>query len=334
MRLFWEKEMIVPQQIKNLYNINATSIDETASKVKNTLLNYCDDNKGFAFLSRKKDLKSLAEKIETGRYKQWADIDDLFACSIIIPTLDLEDSVLEFLSNVFEEVQVKKRGQTQKPPDTFRFDSTRFIGRLKTIPEIEAVSNILFEVQIRSAFEHAWSVTTHALTYKSEKIDWKLLRLTAQLKASVEQLDSLILGFTESASYITEHKFLEIEIKNKISAFFKDKISSKNIPEELSPESWSRFSDNFYSLMRSAKTNYKEQLDAFVNRGFELIEDEIKAMTNNNFPRSLSLLQFSIGVLAEKEFLPTELKKYSALITPELLTFYPNSKRIETVFEY
>ena len=325
--------MIVPQQIKNLYNNDLTNINETAKKVKETLLNYCDDNKGFAFLSRIKDLNSLAEKIETGRYKRWEDIDDLFACSIIIPTLDIEDKVLEFLSDTFDQVIIKKRGQTQKSPDVFRFDSTRFIGRLKFIPELHISKSILFEIQIRSAFEHAWSVTTHALTYKSEKVDWKLLRLAAQLKASVEQLDSLILGFTESASHLTEHRFLEIETKNDILQFFKIRIESNKIPEELSPENWSRFSENFYSLMRSAKTNYNEQLEAFIHRGFMIIDNEINQMANEKFPRSLSLLQFLIGILKENNFLPDNLRKYNALITIELKSLYPKVATIGTVFE-
>lgn len=326
--------MIVPQQIRNLYNKESSNIEKTEIKVKETLVNFCEENKGYAFLSRKKDLRSLAEKIETGRYKKWSDIDDLFACSIIIPTLNLEDGVLEFLKTVFEKVQVKKRGQTQKSPNEFRFDSTRFIGRLKSIPEIETEANILFEVQIRSAFEHAWSVTTHALTYKTGNIDWKLLRLTAQLKASVEQLDTLILGFTESASHITEYNFYEIENKKTISEFFKDKLETqKIIPEELKPQDWSRFTENFYSLLRSANAK-RERMDVFIGKALSVIENEITQISINEFSRSVSILQFLIGVLSENDFLPNDLNNYTALVTPELELIYPSVERINTIFEY
>jgi ppGpp synthetase/RelA/SpoT-type nucleotidyltranferase len=326
--------MIVPQQVRNLYNKESTNIEKTEMKVKETLINYCEENKGFAFLSRKKDLRSLAEKIETGRYKSWSQIDDLFACSIIIPTLDLEDEVIKFLTDVFEVVQIKKRGDSQKPPYEFRFDSTRFIGRLKLIPELESEINILFEVQIRSAFEHAWSVTTHALAYKTENIDWKLLRLAAQLKASVEQLDTLILGFTESASHITEHKFDEIDIKSSISKFFKDKIETqKSIPEELKPQDWSRFTDNFYNLLRAANS-HREKMGVFADSALNIIDKEIAGITINEFSRSVSLLQFLIGILSKYEFLPNDLRNYSALITPELEIIFPSVQRINTVFEY
>jgi hypothetical protein len=37
------------------------------------------------------------------------------------------------------------------------------------------------------------------LVYKSSEIDWKRLRLAAQIKANVEQLDTLILAFEQTS---------------------------------------------------------------------------------------------------------------------------------------
>jgi ppGpp synthetase/RelA/SpoT-type nucleotidyltranferase len=86
----------------------------------------------------------------------------------------------------------------------FRFDCTRFIGRLRSPDENtrSPIYDIPFEVQIKSAFEHAWSATTHLLTYKSSEVNWSKLRLTAQLKAAVEQLDTLVLSFEDATKYI------------------------------------------------------------------------------------------------------------------------------------
>lgn len=45
------------------------------------MLNFCD-NKGYALTSRIKAIESLAEKIETGRFKKWLELDDLFSCTV------------------------------------------------------------------------------------------------------------------------------------------------------------------------------------------------------------------------------------------------------------
>src|SRR5437764_1108082 len=77
-----------------------------------------------------KRIESVAEKIDSGRYRRWVDIDDLFACTVVIPTLRDEDRVIAFLKGVFHAVDVRGRNDTRKPPAVFRFEATRFIGRL------------------------------------------------------------------------------------------------------------------------------------------------------------------------------------------------------------
>ena len=92
--------MIYPSILDRKYQEYYPFVEEVAKKVKETLLNFCE-NKGYAFTSRIKTVESLAEKIETGRFQKWTDLDDLFACTVIIPTLSHEDEVLEFCQNSF-----------------------------------------------------------------------------------------------------------------------------------------------------------------------------------------------------------------------------------------
>ncbi|NEQ38943.1 MAG: hypothetical protein F6K40_22785 [Okeania sp. SIO3I5] len=156
--------MIYPSILDRKYNQYQPFVEEVAKQVKETLLKFCD-TKGYAFTSRIKTIESLAEKIETGRFQKWSDLDDLFACTIIIPTLSHEKEVTEFCKSKFEIIKGKtvKRGQNKKSPDTFKFDSTRIYAQLKSnndiIQENElSIYQIKFEIQIKSAFEHAWSV--------------------------------------------------------------------------------------------------------------------------------------------------------------------------------
>lgn len=187
--------MLYPSILERKYNEYIPFVKRVSETVKSTLVNFCE-SKGYAFTSRIKSVESLAEKIETGRFKKWSNLDDLFACTVIIPTLSHEEEVIQFCKNAFEINRTIKRGQNKKAPDVFRFDSTRIYAQIKRTQTLNvdnelSIYNIIFEIQIKSAFEHAWSVSTHDLVYKSSEIDWKKLRLAAQIKANVEQLDTL-----------------------------------------------------------------------------------------------------------------------------------------------
>ena len=151
--------------MRKLFDNANPYVIELSRRVTEAVLSHCG-SEGYAFSSRPKTVESVAEKIETGRFRRWADIDDLFACAVVIPTLREESKVIDFLGRAFNQVAVRGRNDTRKPPDVFRFEATRFIGMLHrpagTDPK-EPLFNLAFEVQVRSAFEHAWSATTHEL---------------------------------------------------------------------------------------------------------------------------------------------------------------------------
>jgi ppGpp synthetase/RelA/SpoT-type nucleotidyltranferase len=275
--------MIVPASIDQKFQYIRPYIDIIGSKVKDIIIAYCE-REGFPFVFRFKTSASLAEKIETGRFQKWSDLDDIFACAIIIPTLEYETSVIDFLQREFEQVNLRRRGSTQNDPTVFRFDSTRFIGRIK--PSLrdepdEKIRSLSFEVQVRSAFEHAWSVATHALSYKGQQIDWKVLRLTAQLKAAVEQLDNLILGFNEITKFISEQYWPEVQTKKDIEAFFREQFQNGLIPTEVAPASWTRFCDNIYSFVRSSHIRSSNPFEEAIGA----LKNEIEKMTLASFPR-------------------------------------------------
>src|SRR5262249_6681256 len=146
-----------------------------------------------------------------------------YACTIAVPLPSDEDLVLEFLRKTFDEVSTKRRLSARKPPDAFRFDNTRLVARLKAPPGLEQTGSIYtinFEVQIKTIFELAWSRTTHALAYKSSRVDWRALRLAAALKASVEQIDLLLSDFENAMKGIGEAPWREIEKKKQIQDLF------------------------------------------------------------------------------------------------------------------
>jgi ppGpp synthetase/RelA/SpoT-type nucleotidyltranferase len=317
--------MITSSQTKSKYTGIESYLEFVRMRVRETLLAYCD-SKHYAFVSRIKTLSSLSEKIESGRYTKWSDIEDLIACAVVTPTLLEEEGVLSFLGTAFEEVVVKKRGGSQKPPDAFRFDSTRFVGRLRrpeTVSVTEPVYQILFEVQIRSAFEHAWSVTTHELTYKGQEVSWNRLRLAAQLKGAAEQLDLLIIGFEDASNKISPSSWPEVQAKTDIANFFKEEFNTSKLPIELSPKDWSRFADNAFAMLRSCSWSKGKRPKEIADVICTALATEISSLGRDQIPLSISLLQFVFGTLCKAGVITAPLDRYCPLITPELEVLYP-----------
>ena len=316
--------MIIPDKIKSKYDFYLPYFIEIQKILDNTLLNYCKENH-FAYTSRIKTIESVSEKIESGRYSNWDDIDDLIACVIIIPNLSYEESVIQFLQNIFIEEFLKKKGSRNQSYEVFRFNATRFCGRLNYPSDNQYLTKINFEVQICSAFEHAWSVTTHDLAYKSQSIDWKILRLAAQLKSTVEQLDMITLGASQINKYIIEHQWPETVIKSKIADFIINLFNNKSIPkipEEVRPKDLSRLVDNIYTLLdyKSKKKPLIKELENIFNTINKNIEELLKKDT---FPMSLSFFQIIFGILLKENFIKDEIiiKRYVVIDNVFIITF-------------
>ncbi|NER03343.1 MAG: hypothetical protein F6K17_12340 [Okeania sp. SIO3C4] len=324
--------MIYPSILDRKYNQYQPFVKEVAKRVKETLLNFCD-TKGYAFTSRIKTIESLAEKIETGRFQKWSDLDDLFACTIIIPTLSHEKEVREFCKSTFEIIKTVKRGQNKKSPDTFKFDSTRIYAQLKSNNAITqenelSIYKVKFEIQIKSAFEHAWSVSTHDIVYKNSEIDWRKLRLAAQIKATVEQLDMLILAFEKTSEVIEDNSYQEIKNKQYLAKEINKLFQDQKIPDELKPKDISRFCDNLYRLL----INVVEEKQ--IKETFKVVIQKIQSTKTNQIPRSISLFQYFISILISEKIIDSSRNRYYWHITQEVISLYPELRTIDSTFEY
>jgi hypothetical protein len=328
--------MIVPPVLDRYFGLHHPYVKKLEEKVEQTVFPYCKAN-NFAYVGRTKSVESLAEKIESGRFAGWSELDDLFACTMVLPTLKYEDEAIAFLKRVFHEVRLVRRGQMDKMPDVFRFDATRFVGSLRYIVGGEQPPEIFkmkFEVQLRSAFEHAWSVTTHALAYKAATVDWSHLRLAAQLKAAVEQLDSLILTFESTALGITRASWPETTAKAEIAGEFTNLVRDGKIPSEVAAKDWARFSDNFYALLGEC-SDWPRRTDEkllFVRRALDLLVGEVTRFTLLTFPRSVSLHQLVLGILVERGWIRSPLRKFTPFVTHELETLFPAVKELKPCF--
>ena len=156
---------------------------------------------------------------------------------------------------------------------------------------------MLFEVQVRTAFEHAWSTTTHALTYKADHNDWKRLRLAAVLRASVEQIDLAIAGFERTAEEVLPGVWEESEVKLSLLTRYRALFDSTRLPSEIRPAAWSRFIDNFFGLCEAEAKLRKAKAKAVADTAMTAIETWANSTPKDQIPRSLSLFQTSFGLL-------------------------------------
>lgn len=321
--------MIIPPEVKRQFNEEKPIIDELAKRVKEVLIPYCEKH-GYAIVYRVKTLDSISEKIESGRYQKWSDLDDRFGAVLVIPSTNAESDTVKFLQEQFETCDLRRKGQTLKSPDAFRFDLTRFVGTLKLHQSgetPESLENLRFEVQIRTAFEHAWCVTTHSLNYKSPEVSWEKARLTAQLKASVEQLDTLLMAFSENAATIQPSKWPDIELRIMTLATFRKLGSDKIIPSEVCPKDWSRFAENVISLLRASKSAPNRRNDrSYVEKALKALDSEFRNYDSKTFPRSVSLFQLVHGHLLKAEIIKQPLKKNSPLVNESLSTLFQDVK--------
>jgi ppGpp synthetase/RelA/SpoT-type nucleotidyltranferase len=284
-------------------------------------------------VGRLKTVESVGEKIEMGRYSSFSEIDDLVAFTLVIPNPRLEAETLDFCQKVFDVARVRGKKDTRKPPEFFRFDSTRVIARLRPPADLGpriavSVFDYLFEIQIRTAFEHAWSVATHDLVYKGSTIDWRRIRLAAQLKATSEGLDAAIGAFDHLAQAVEESPWENLRGKILVSEFAEDLFVQAKLPSTLRPASMSRFAENLCELVRDIHP--KQDLQDCLR----VIKEEIERLRTASVPASLSLYQLFFGILCKRGMIG-KVKNIPCHITFELAAVYPETKdKASSAFDY
>jgi ppGpp synthetase/RelA/SpoT-type nucleotidyltranferase len=311
-----------PESVRQAFTRVEPLLEEVQRYVRATLERYCRKH-SYIFIDRQKPVSSLAEKLEGGRIAAWSDLDDLYACTIVIPTSTHEEGVVRKLDASFERVRFRSRSDARKAPDVFRFDGARWYGRVREETAAErqpGVGEQLFEVQVVTAFEYAWIAVTHDLVYKGDDVDWRRLRLAAQLKAAVEQIEVLIGAFDSASTAIQESPWQETTAKTMIVERFKLLADDGFIPDTIRPVSWRRFADNVFGLVRTYEQNPHNVEDA-VSKLLDAFDSDLRGATPFELPMSGTLFQYVVAVVA-REGTPGTLKYFTAVPSRELLDFY------------
>jgi ppGpp synthetase/RelA/SpoT-type nucleotidyltranferase len=192
--------MKIVQSIQELYNTNLPYFKIIKGKVDEVVLSNKNDR--WHYESRIKLIESFALKVEMGRFDKTEMFEDLFASTIVVKNLSEVSLAESFISKQFN-IRFKRpesRNFTYKDSFSFPFDDLRLYVSLKDFDTGELAPDlydIIFEIQIKTFLQHAWSIATHDLIYKSDKINWAKERIAYQVKAALEQAEVTISGVEE-----------------------------------------------------------------------------------------------------------------------------------------
>lgn len=190
------------------------------------------------YFSRVKTLDSFALKLETGRVADPKRLEDFFAGTLVVQNLmELRNVELE-IEKEFEIVNRRPNEDhlTHKESSDFPFDDLRLYIQIRH-PEYlppSRLSKFVFELQIKTFLQHAWSISTHDLIYKSNDISWAKERVAFQVRAMLEQAEIAISG-AEQQSNLPElaKSNKKTNLLIEVMSLLKDTFNSDQLPDDL-----------------------------------------------------------------------------------------------------
>ncbi len=102
---------------------------------------------------------------------------------------------------------------------------------------------------------------------------------------------------------------------------------------EIVSKDWSRFAENVWGLLKAQYRVPDNEMERYAHTAIEIIRTELDATPPEQIPRSISIFQYTLGVLVRGNIIGVSLSKFYPMITPELISLYPEVDRIRDRFE-
>jgi hypothetical protein len=178
-------------------------------------------------------------KLEAGSAASLADMQDLWAAIVVVPTTAEVAAAIKGLLATFEGTEKPRRSTDAQ---AFPYDDVHVIAQLgnKVSRAVagDEVRHRRFEVQVHTGLEYAWWRATHDTLYKGGRRDWQTVRVASQARASLELLDA-VLGDLHGAGQLQMDRPPEAD------------------PDNLEPAAWLelwRPSDRPHDILRFCET--------------------------------------------------------------------------------
>lgn len=187
--------MKISKTLRDQFDDGKRRYTTLAGEVKEHLQAKIEEH-GWFYTGRVKELESFALKVETGRVQNPPEMEDFFGCTIVVPTLGQIEEAERLVCQQYE-LKTRRPPEDHKTPKgafDFRFDDLRlYVARKPSasgkLPELDGV---IFEVQIKTILQHAWTIATHDLIYKTDTVSWPKERIAFQIKAMLEHAEIAI----------------------------------------------------------------------------------------------------------------------------------------------
>jgi ppGpp synthetase/RelA/SpoT-type nucleotidyltranferase len=280
--------MKIVKQIRDIHAEYRPCFEDLAEEVKGVLKQRAEEKNWF-FLARVKEIESFALKIETGRILDPAKMEDFFACTIVVPTMVQIDEAEKLVLSLYDLVNRRPKDDaiTHKASSNFVFDDLRlYVARRPlTSGKNSELEGIVFEVQIKTILQYAWSVATHDLIYKSDTVSWPRERIAFQVKAMLEHAEVAIAEATQLADAPAVAK------KDKWTSGILQLIEQFNNiwPRERLPTDIKRLAETIFDVLNSCDLN--------VDRFSEIIRTEENRL--GILPADLSPYALTIQAIAQ-----------------------------------
>ena len=229
--------MKIIKQIRDIYGDAWPLYSQVSNEVAAIVSPKVNENDWF-FISRIKDIESFAQKIETGRVYNPARMEDFYAATIVVATSREIVIATEMIDNEFEIVRRRPSDDsvTHKTPATFDFDDLRLYVKMKstTMERYPRLIDVVFEIQIKTILQHAWSLATHQLIYKSTTVNWPLERIAFQIKAMLEHAEVAIAEaniLAETSSIAKSDK--KTVAKTELLSYIQNTWNTERLPGNL-----------------------------------------------------------------------------------------------------
>lgn len=164
-------------------------------------------------------------------------IDDFFACTIVVRNSKEIAQAITHVESLLDIVDRRPTSNTatRSRPTEFQFDDLRLYVRLKeSYRGPQPINSVRFEVQVKTFLQHAWSIATHDLTYKTDEVSWAKLRVASQIRAMLEHAELSIDQFDKLAgSQILAKEHKEYREIGDIIALLRNHWEAAALPFDL-----------------------------------------------------------------------------------------------------
>jgi len=244
--------MKIPGSVRTLYAEQRPRYDRLKDQVDARLRSLAA-RRNWHYESRVKTELSMALKLESGRVPDPKQVEDFFACTLVVRNLSEISDAETQIRALFDLKERRPRSAdwTHKCANAFPFDDLRLYVGWKDDQALppSGLAGTRFEVQVKTFLQHAWGIATHDLIYKTDDVSWSRQRIAYQVKAMLEHAEVSIQEADRLAQTATLCKTQQdTQELAEIISVLKDNWDSDLLPPDLS-----RLADNTRTVMRLAK---------------------------------------------------------------------------------